>query len=97
MKLQRQRCRQIPSRSIWADSVNSKNAVKQGAKIMMSPAAKSYMDMQYDSTTRLGLHWAAYIEVDQAYNWNPATLVTGIKEKILLVWKHRFGQRLLST
>ncbi|HZI52881.1 MAG TPA: beta-N-acetylhexosaminidase [Chitinophagaceae bacterium] len=68
----------------WADSVNSKNAVKQGAKIMMSPAAKSYMDMQYDSTTRLGLHWAAYIEVDQAYNWNPAALVTGIERKDII-------------
>ena len=68
----------------WADSVNSKNAVKQGAKIMMSPAAKAYMDMQYDSTTRLGLHWAAYIEVDQAYNWNPATLVTGIERKDII-------------
>ncbi len=68
----------------WADSANSKNAVKQGAKIMMSPAAKSYMDMQYDSTTRLGLHWAAYIEVDQAYNWNPARLVTGIERKDII-------------
>jgi hexosaminidase len=45
---------------------------------MMSPANKAYLDMQYDSTTRLGLHWAAYIEVDSAYNWNPATLVQGI-------------------
>ena len=63
----------------WADSANSKNAVKQGAKIIMSPAIKAYMDMQYDSTTRLGLHWAAYIEVDKAYNWNPATLVKGIE------------------
>ena len=68
----------------WADSANSKNAVKQGAKIMMSPAAKAYMDMQYDSTSRLGLHWAAYIEVDKAYNWNPATLVTGIERKDII-------------
>ena len=62
----------------WADSANSKEAVRQGAKIMMSPANKTYMDMQYDSTTRLGLHWAAYIEVDSAYIWNPAKLVNGI-------------------
>lgn len=62
----------------WADSANSKEAVRQNAKIMMSPAAKAYMDMQYDSTTKLGLHWAAYIEVDSAYSWNPVTLVNGI-------------------
>lgn len=62
----------------WADSANSKEAVRQGAKIMMSPANKAYMDMQYDSTSKFGLHWAAYIEVDSAYIWNPATLVNGI-------------------
>jgi hexosaminidase len=67
----------------WADSANSKEAVTKGAKIMMSPANKAYLDMQYDSTTKLGQHWAAYIEVDNAYIWNPATLVNGIgKENI---------------
>ena len=50
----------------------------------MSPAAKAYLDMQYDSTTRLGLHWAGYIEVDSAYMWDPATLVPGIgRENVL--------------
>jgi hexosaminidase len=68
----------------WADTTNSKNAVKQGAKIIISPAIKAYMDMQYDSTTKLGLHWAAYIEVDKAYDWNPATLVNGIERKDII-------------
>ncbi len=68
----------------WADSSNSKNAVKQGAKIIMSPATRSYMDMQYDSSTRLGLHWAAFIEVDNAYNWNPASIVNGIDRKDII-------------
>jgi hexosaminidase len=45
---------------------------------MMSPSNKAYLDMQYDSTTKLGQHWAAYIEVDSAYIWNPAKLVHGI-------------------
>lgn len=40
--------------------------------------------MQYDSLSRLGLHWAAYIEVKDAYDWEPSTLVEGVdKEKIL--------------
>ncbi|MFQ5447648.1 MAG: family 20 glycosylhydrolase, partial [Saprospiraceae bacterium] len=38
----------------------------------------------YDSTTQWGLHWAAYVEVDSAYIWDPATMVPGIsKENIL--------------
>lgn len=62
----------------WADTANSLMAVQKGAKVLMSPAKKAYLDMQYDSTTRLGLHWAAYIEVDSAYLWDPANYVKGI-------------------
>ncbi|MEP6846903.1 MAG: beta-N-acetylhexosaminidase [Panacibacter sp.] len=68
----------------WADAENSKQAVIKGAKIIMSPAKKAYLDMQYDSTTRLGLHWAAYIEVDSAYNWDPANYADGITRKDIL-------------
>ncbi len=68
----------------WAKAENATKAVEQGAKVLISPATKTYLDMQYDSTTKLGLHWAAYIEVDAAYNWDPASLVPGIgKENIL--------------
>ncbi len=68
----------------WASAENATKTVAQGAKVLMSPASKAYLDMQYDKTTKLGLHWAAYIEVDKAYNWDPATLVPGLtKESIL--------------
>jgi hexosaminidase len=68
----------------WDKVKNANMAVNQSAKILMSPAKKAYLDMQYDRTTKLGLHWAAYIEVDSAYKWDPATLVPGIgKENIL--------------
>jgi hexosaminidase len=67
----------------WANVKNALTAVKKGAKIVMSPSTKSYLDMKYDSTTKLGLNWAGYIEVDSAYLWDPATMIPGItKEKI---------------
>ncbi len=50
----------------------------------MSPAKKTYLDMQYDSTSKLGLHWAAYIEVDAAYDWDPLTSVSGIEKNQIL-------------
>jgi hexosaminidase len=65
----------------WSDTLNPGKAVQQGAKIIMSPAAKAYMDMQYDSTTKLGLHWAAFVEVDSAYQWDPATIAKGVSRK----------------
>jgi len=68
----------------WASVKNANLAVGQGAKILMSPAVKAYLDMQYDKTTKLGLHWAAYIEVDSAYIWDPVKYIPGVsKENIL--------------
>lgn len=62
----------------WANVDNAVRAIDQGAQVIMAPARKAYMDMQYDSTSRIGLHWAAYIEVDEAYQWDPV----GLEEEI---------------
>ena len=68
----------------WALEENANLAKEQGNQILMSPAKKAYLDMQYDSTSRLGLHWAAYIELDDSYNWNPATYADGINRSDIL-------------
>ncbi len=68
----------------WASVKNANLAVSQGAKILMSPAVKAYIDMQYDSTSKFGLHWAAYIEVDSAYLWDPATFTPGIEKQNII-------------
>ena len=62
----------------WHSQEYAKMAAEKGAKLILSPAEKVYLDMQYDSTTKLGLHWAAYIEVDSSYMWNPATHIEGV-------------------
>jgi hexosaminidase len=68
----------------WAKEENAILAKNQGNKVLLSPAKKTYLDMQYDSLSRIGLHWAAYIELDSAYLWDPATYVKGLaKEDIL--------------
>jgi hexosaminidase len=63
---------------------NANLAVSQGAKILMSPAVKAYIDMQYDSTSKYGLHWAAFIDVDSAYLWDPATFTPGIEKQNII-------------
>jgi hexosaminidase len=68
----------------WDNIANARKAVAQGARILMSPASKAYLDMKYDSTTNLGLSWAGYIEVDTAYIWDPITLVPGIKKENII-------------
>lgn len=68
----------------WAKAENAIKGVEQGAKVLMSPAKNAYLDMQYDSTSIYGLHWAAYIEVDNGYNWDPANLVPEIKKENIM-------------
>jgi hexosaminidase len=59
-------------------------AVQKGAKVVMSPATKAYLDMKYDSSTPLGQDWAALIDEQSGYSWDPATQVPGISEKDIL-------------
>jgi hexosaminidase len=63
---------------VWDKPANGKLAIAQGGKLIMSPARKAYLDMSYDTTSKLGLHWAAYIEVDSAYIWDPTMYAKGI-------------------
>jgi hexosaminidase len=62
----------------WHSQEYARMAADKGAKLVYSPSKKVYLDMQYDSTTKLGLHWAAYIEVDSSYMWEPASHVPGV-------------------
>ena len=68
----------------WSNAKNANMGIKKGAKVIVSPAQRAYLDMKYDSTTKLGLNWAAYIEVDQAYNWDPVNYTKGLKRKNIL-------------
>jgi hexosaminidase len=68
----------------WAKADNAIKGVKQNAKVLMSPARYAYLDMKYDSTSTYGYDWAGYIEVDDAYNWDPETLVPEIKKENII-------------
>jgi hexosaminidase len=55
-------------------------ALRSGAKLIMSPSPRAYLDMKYTDATELGLKWAALIEVADVYNWDPATYQVGVTE-----------------
>jgi hexosaminidase len=61
-------------------SDSAQAALQYGAKILLSPASRTYLDMKYTAETELGLRWAALIEVRDAYDWNPATYMVGVPE-----------------
>lgn len=59
-------------------------AVKQGNRLIMSPGPRTYLDMKYSASTELGLRWAGYIELQTAYDWDPATYAPGLSEASIL-------------
>ncbi len=59
-------------------------AAEQGARLVMSPADRVYLDMKYDAGTPLGQAWAGHVELRDSYDWDPATLVDGVGEDAIL-------------
>jgi hexosaminidase len=55
-------------------------AVDVGAKFILSPADRIYLDMKYDPTTVIGLTWASIIDLRRAYDWEPAEVFSQIPE-----------------
>lgn len=59
-------------------------AAARGNKVLLSPANKSYLDMKYDENTELGLDWAGYTEVRDAYSWDPGNYLDGVGEDAVI-------------
>ncbi|HEX5942403.1 MAG TPA: family 20 glycosylhydrolase, partial [Anaerolineales bacterium] len=68
---------------IWIPA-GYENARRQGAKMILSPANKIYLDMKYDASTPLGLDWAGLIPVKVSYDWEPGTYMDGLEESEVL-------------
>ena len=71
-----------PQTPATADKVAE--AVAAGAHVVLSPADRIYIDMKYDSTTVLGLAWAGFNDVRDAYDWEPAALNPDLPESSIL-------------
>jgi hexosaminidase len=61
----------------------SRAQLEKSPHLILSPANRLYLDMKYDEGTALGLHWAGYVSIRQAYDWDPAAALDTPVEKIL--------------
>jgi hexosaminidase len=60
------------------------DAVGQGARVILSPADRTYLDMKYTAETRLGKDWAGCIDVRTAYDWDPGAYLIDVPEEAVL-------------
>lgn len=58
-----------------ADTAPVVAAARAGARVLMSPADHVYLDMQYVPGHPLGQDWAGYVELRDAYEWDPAATI----------------------
>ena len=72
-------------------------AKRQGAKIILSPADKTYLDMKYDNTSPLGLDWAGLISVKHSYDWEPGSYTSELEENDILGIEAPLWAETLST
>ena len=68
----------------WKDAGLAREALRQRARLIMSPARRAYLDQKYDASTRLGTTWAGYVSVRDAYEWDPPALVDGATDEDVL-------------
>ncbi|MGC1211620.1 MAG: beta-N-acetylhexosaminidase, partial [Micromonospora sp.] len=60
------------------------DAVRRGARLILSPGNRAYLDMKYAPDTPIGHDWAGLIDVRTAYDWDPAAHVTGVPVEAVL-------------
>jgi hexosaminidase len=69
----------------WPDDATAANAAANGAKLVMSPANRAYLDMKYTADIpQYGQTWAGLAEAQDAYGWDPDTAVTGVPPAAVL-------------
>jgi len=59
-------------------------AAAAGARVVLSPATRAYLDMKYDATTTLGLEWAGHIDLRHAYDWEPLEVLPAVPAEAVL-------------
>ena len=62
----------------WWNAQNARDAVASGGQLIASPAAHCYLDMKYDRSNSFGQVWAGYVNIEDAYVWDP--VLSGLEE-----------------
>jgi hexosaminidase len=73
-----------PASGSATGTITATEAVQKGMKVVMAPASHAYFDQRYKSKVppTLGMTWACKrgCDVDQFYNWDPGSYVTGVTD-----------------
>jgi hexosaminidase len=80
-----------------AEKAQVAKAAQNGTGLIISPADRTYLDMQYDKDTPLGLHWAGYVEAQRSYDWDPGNYLPGAPSSVVRGVEAPMWSETLST
>lgn len=60
------------------------DAVRRGARVVLSPGNHAYLDMKYTADTPVGHDWAGLIDVRRSYDWDPGAHVADVPAEAVL-------------
>lgn len=63
---------------------HARRFAERGGSVIMSPSNTAYLDMKYDAEFPLGLDWAALIDLQTAYEWEPTAIVDALPAQAIL-------------
>ncbi|MFE6734932.1 family 20 glycosylhydrolase [Microbacterium sp. NPDC057650] len=67
------------------DAAPGRSFVEQGGRLIMSPSDLVYLDIKPTRDYPIGLTWSApRISLEQAYRWDPATVLSGVPAGAIL-------------
>ncbi|MFG1678133.1 beta-N-acetylhexosaminidase [Micromonospora sp. NPDC049282] len=66
------------------DDPETADAVRRGARLILSPGNRAYLDMKYAPDTPIGHDWAGLVDVRRAYDWDPGAHVDGVPAEAVL-------------
>ncbi|MEU2611087.1 beta-N-acetylhexosaminidase [Micromonospora sp. NPDC007271] len=67
-----------------ADDPVTADAVRRGARLILSPANHAYLDMKYAPDTPIGHDWAGLTDVRKAYDWDPGAHLADVPGAAIL-------------
>tara|TARA_X000000368_G_C23044578_1_gene718567 strand:- start:726 stop:2327 length:1602 start_codon:yes stop_codon:yes gene_type:complete len=76
---------------------NIRDGMRKGGKVLISPASKMYLDIKYDSLTKLGLNWPGYINLKTAYDWKIEEEFSQIPKKKIIGIEAPLWSETIST
>lgn len=67
-----------------AHADHARRFAERGGGVIMSPSNTAYLDQKYDADFPLGLDWAALIDLQTAYEWEPTAIVETLPAEAIL-------------